>query len=93
MRYVNTYINITLSTCIEYVDVLLPVVKYECSHGRDGEVKTSCGNWAPFHSEHSASQLKKIHYKLATTMNVYVCMYYNYILMCYALCLFLYVNM
>lgn len=59
MRYVNTYINITLSTCIEYVDVLLPVVKYECSHGRDGEVKTSCGNWAPFHSEHSASQLKK----------------------------------
>lgn len=93
MRYVNTYINITLSTCIEYVDVLLPVVKYECSHGRDGEVKTSCGNWAPFHSEHSASQLKEIHYKLATTMNVYVCMYCNYILMCYALYLFLYVNM
>lgn len=93
MRYVNTYINITLITCIEYVGVLLPVVKYECSHGRDGEVKTSCGNWVPFHSEHSASQLKKIHYKLATTMNVYVCMYCNYILMCYALYLFLYVNM
>lgn len=63
MRYVNNYINITLSTCTEYVDVLLPVVKYECSHGRDGEVKTSCGNWAPFHSEHSASQLKKIYCK------------------------------